>query len=465
MKVDCLVVKVIFGLLMGILNLSTLSAQQQVKFTPAFESNLNPLSFDSTAIEIGDKLPDLEFDQILNFKDKRAKLSDFRGKLVLIDFWATWCAACIAHLPKLESLQTEFKDQLQVLLVNSERTGDDQKKVEAFFEKRRRSDGEKFQLPTIIQDVVLAKLFPHTSIPHYAWVDKDGIVRAITSSKYVTAANIRVMIEKGDLGLPIKQDLDTKGPLFLSEDLRIEDIVHHSILIKGKIDGLPSGEKLRKNGDVVVGKAIMNEPILGMFKKVTRILMNDYYGKRICINVNDVSKLILDTSKSTKDDWYKENVYTYELILPINESHNLDEYMLEDLNRYSEYHAEIKRIKTKCLTLVRTSQRDKLRSKGGKPEYRLSEKEKPYMKNLPITFLVSKLNNISGIDLLIMDETNYKEKIDIAFNKEFEQGPNSYEGLIKELNRYDLTIVEAMRTLEVLMITDKKQQTNRSPNK
>jgi peroxiredoxin len=48
---------------------------------------------------------------------KQIALSDFRGKPVLITFWATWCASCKEEIPFLEKFSIEKKDQLAVLLI------------------------------------------------------------------------------------------------------------------------------------------------------------------------------------------------------------------------------------------------------------------------------------------------------------------------------------------------------------
>jgi thiol-disulfide isomerase/thioredoxin len=36
----------------------------------------------------------------------------FNGKLMILDFWATWCGACISKFPKLDSLQKKYADKL-----------------------------------------------------------------------------------------------------------------------------------------------------------------------------------------------------------------------------------------------------------------------------------------------------------------------------------------------------------------
>ena len=58
------------------------------------------------------------------------------GKVTLINFWATWCVSCIAHMPEMHSLQREFKDQLKILLVNGSTTGDTKETIAKFNAKR-----------------------------------------------------------------------------------------------------------------------------------------------------------------------------------------------------------------------------------------------------------------------------------------------------------------------------------------
>ena len=46
---------------------------------------------------------------------KNIKLSDFKGKVVIVDFWATWCAPCRKGIPDLVDIQNEFKDNVVVI--------------------------------------------------------------------------------------------------------------------------------------------------------------------------------------------------------------------------------------------------------------------------------------------------------------------------------------------------------------
>ena len=63
-----------------------------------------------------------------------ATLADFRGKPVLVNLWATWCAPCIAEMPTLDALAARERDRLQVATISQDLDGRD--KVEAFFARQ-----------------------------------------------------------------------------------------------------------------------------------------------------------------------------------------------------------------------------------------------------------------------------------------------------------------------------------------
>jgi thiol-disulfide isomerase/thioredoxin len=60
-------------------------------------------------------------------------LSDFRGRLVLVNLWATWCEPCLREMPSLERLQSRLGDRIAVIAVSEDRGGS--KVVEPFIAK------------------------------------------------------------------------------------------------------------------------------------------------------------------------------------------------------------------------------------------------------------------------------------------------------------------------------------------
>jgi peroxiredoxin len=65
------------------------------------------------------------------------RLSDYRGKIVFLNFWATWCAACVVEMPAMENLHRRFKDKDFAMIAINMQESDAQ--VKAFFEKLKLS--------------------------------------------------------------------------------------------------------------------------------------------------------------------------------------------------------------------------------------------------------------------------------------------------------------------------------------
>ena len=74
-----------------------------------------------TVIEPKGPAPDVKF---TNGVGEKITLADFRGRVLLLNFWATWCAPCIKEMPSLDKLQAKFSsDDFQVVAVNEDRGG------------------------------------------------------------------------------------------------------------------------------------------------------------------------------------------------------------------------------------------------------------------------------------------------------------------------------------------------------
>jgi thiol-disulfide isomerase/thioredoxin len=156
-------------------------------------------STEKRSLVIGDSVPNIEYSNVLNYDQSSIRLSDFNGKLIILDFWSTWCTACHAWFEKADSLQEQFADKIQFILVNSiDGTLDSAKKVRTFFDKWNNKHGFPFRLPTPVEDTISRRLFPRDYLPHYVWI-WEGKLIATTSPKDVTAENICAILN----GLPI----------------------------------------------------------------------------------------------------------------------------------------------------------------------------------------------------------------------------------------------------------------------
>src|SRR5690606_25869757 len=99
-------------------NLSDAWAQSAESRTAEGQTEIKPL-------KVGDTIPKELWNmplQVVNHPEGKdtITLNDYRDKkLIILDFWATWCKSCIEGFPNLSRLQKEFPEQLDVLLVNT----------------------------------------------------------------------------------------------------------------------------------------------------------------------------------------------------------------------------------------------------------------------------------------------------------------------------------------------------------
>ena len=112
------------------------------------------------------KYEDLSF---LDSDKKQVNLDNYRGKLVLLNFWASWCAPCKEEMPSLDSLQSNKNlNNLQIFPINVGQ--DNEKKAKDFFEELDIKTLNIYFDTTI----TLAKKFQLRGIPTTILISKDG---------------------------------------------------------------------------------------------------------------------------------------------------------------------------------------------------------------------------------------------------------------------------------------------------
>jgi len=98
---------------------------------------------------------------------KTIKLADFQGKVVLLDFWATWCHGCMTEIPWFMEFQVKYKaDGLAVIGVSVDDDG--WKSVKPFLAER------KFNYPIVVGNQGLEKLYSVEAPPVAVLIDREG---------------------------------------------------------------------------------------------------------------------------------------------------------------------------------------------------------------------------------------------------------------------------------------------------
>ncbi len=193
--------KIIFFSVMGLLCLS-FSILQQInpkESLPATEINeaLKPL-------KIGEKIPLAVYEQAMPVTiDQGAglgsiRLSDYKGKFILLDFWAAWCSSCIKKFPMLDSLQQKYKDEVAIILVNTKSTRDTRQAMQDILNGSA-APFFSSNLNNIYGDTLLNTLFPHPYLPHYVWLGKKGELKVISDSSILNENTLKALLAEARL--------------------------------------------------------------------------------------------------------------------------------------------------------------------------------------------------------------------------------------------------------------------------
>jgi thiol-disulfide isomerase/thioredoxin len=121
-------------------------------------------------ITTGDEAPALALAQIgpAGKLGDRVTLADTRGKITVLDFWATWCGPCLASMPRLEKLARAHPD-VAVVTINL----DDPVAARALF------DSHGYTMKLLADDGDVSQRYGVSSIPHTVLIDRHGRVRDV----------------------------------------------------------------------------------------------------------------------------------------------------------------------------------------------------------------------------------------------------------------------------------------------
>jgi thiol-disulfide isomerase/thioredoxin len=416
--------------------------------------------------EIGKPCPDFTLSEVHQFKDTKVSLHSLKGKPLIIDFFEQYCISCFEAFPRLDSLQKQFKDQIQVFLVGYD------KKFFPHASRNIRQDYQNFQhhfdlnLP-VAYDTMNIQRFKIMQFSYVVWIDAGGVVKAITHSDVVTSENIRKFLAGDSLNLPLAENTEQaendtlykpEKPLLSNGNGGTDsEFVYRSVIMNWKYnqgiwhDLHLSSENIKE----VKGTGFALFYLYKMAYGDT--LITDFPPARDDTRPNKFGEWYLNPILETKDSaMFKpdfttaKNVYSYDLTVPESKTvSEMQERMKYDLKSYFGFEVRVEERQLPYWRLVATTAgRKKLATKNTRPMLDYSQSEFTFI-NQPMSILIYELWSCIPHEVVI-DETGSQGNIDIQINAIL----TDFSDLRKALQAQGLDLVPGEREMKALVFRD-----------
>lgn len=367
-------------------------------------------------------MPDIHFGTLLNAPVRKTSLSELRGKIVILEFWATWCGPCLEAMPHLQEMQKTYGDKLQVITVTDERPG----RIGKFLSSR----------PSTLWSAIdsarsVANLFPHQMIPHTVLISAEGNLVAQTVPGAITDQTIDSLLNGKDVHLPEKTDNLMSPPEAIKAYFSAADTVKSRFIMQGEIKGSPGMSTTHLNDSIFNGRRIT------CFNLSLATLYRIAYG-------NFAYKRTIDKTGQVRE----EPVYSLDLIVK-NPAGLLPRLKQELTGRFDlQSRIEPQLTEVNVLKISDGKKFDLIpRNKTGKRTYTSSHGEID-QDAITMEDLASFLEDFGTGKLLVVNETGNNEKMDIKFSYE----PENPQSLIDVLHEMGLVLSKQRRKVDMLVL-------------
>jgi thiol-disulfide isomerase/thioredoxin len=378
----------------------------------------------SQIVKIGDAVPDYQFEKVLNYSKPNINLREAKGKILIIEFWGTWCGPCIPALEHLNELQQKFKEDILVVGISD----DTEERLNNFLLKR------PVTIPLVADPMNKKdKFFKIPSVPMTFVTDKTGKVIAITHPNELTESKIKDLIANK------KVELQTNmGKIFSENDPFGVDLkTIFSFIAKPMIDTIPTSA-------ILLGSGVFEKRRLSTINMTT-----DFFIKKV-FQKSDAKTIYLTDKKQFA--FKPENRFSYDIIVSEEEKADFYKIAQQEISRRLKYkiYTEEKIVDVFVLkqiegnNILKPSQSPyKIAFPSDYKRFRFS------MQGSEMKIFVDELEEIFSIP--IVDETGLKDKYDLTVD----WAMGNKEERIKELQNIGLILEKTQRPVEMLVIADK----------
>lgn len=396
-------------------------------------------------LTIGDTLPPIVWNYLQ--AQASAQLAQNKDQFIILDFWATWCPACIKETPELNSLAKKNNKSLSIIMVAAE----PKEKVTSFLSKRKHLSN--VTLPFITGDRLLKEFFPHRYLPHQVWIAPGGKIQAVTASGYANDSSIAAWLSGNKPAFRLKEDappFDYNAPLFVNNNAANPSYIQYRSTWAGRLPGR-GGSSGRQITSESARYYYINSPALFLYRQALGFLNTH-------VLLENIDPATILTPAGTTDEQYDQLLYTYELTVPPNcPKQTVNNLIVSDCNRYLGLWGRMEKRNLTCWLLTETeTTKARLEAKpGDTPIDSLPHDQYWQLANQPLTLLVELLNeaNPPGTGLpIIVNESSINYNVTMVLPLAALQ---NLDTLRPYLASYGLSLKQTQREIEVFVISKK----------
>ena len=219
--------------------LKTSSQSQSIPATKIIKQNKTPQKTEasnpfkpSRRNWVGKPAPNF---QVTDLKGEEISLEKYRGQIVLLDFWATWCGPCIAEMPKVKRIYNKYKDQnFQIIGISLDRSV---APLEAYIEKEGLAWLQYWDESRKVRNLYEVRAIPSTFL-----IDGEGIIRKASIGGFNLETAVSELV-KENLVKPVNPSTPVKTPPDSetddqTENLKAKEIIDAAVAAHGGLEQL-----------------------------------------------------------------------------------------------------------------------------------------------------------------------------------------------------------------------------------
>jgi thiol-disulfide isomerase/thioredoxin len=427
--------------------------------------------------KIGDTCPAFILNNLHYYQKSKADYSDFKGKPIILNFFAGGCKESFLTLPKLNELKKEFDGKVQFILIGNSDPLANAGHISSFLQEQYEKYRQYYRLNLMVNyddnASTLWNQFGVHGVPYTILIDSEGIIRYLTTAAALTSERVNKFIRREKLDLVVAENLS-------DSEMYYDPAKPFLIGGNGGPDTAFSYRSILSNWDYRTG-FFRDRYIGSMYKNRINatgaelgFLYYLAYGDTVEFRRPPIPEEIQGKIRNTYHLWaalpllktkrkklFKydegsgENFFSYSLIIPdsMGNARTLQRILQRELENYFSFKVSVETRKMPCWKIIRYGNASQsLRTKGGEPYWEESFSGVNF-KNQPLSTLLLYIWSYYQEGPTFVDDTGIANNIDLDLHANM----TDINDIRKALQKNGLDLVKRYRIMKTIVIRDPKK--------